>query len=126
MLEPTQGRTNIFKIHASSMSVEKDIRYELLARLCSNSTGAENSSVCTEAVMFAIGPGGRVWTSLRHSWSLLNINTSQVVTEKDFLDKPKYMTYNYGVDVREIVGYVMKDPVYLNFITCLEEWSFQF
>ncbi len=34
-----QGRTNIFKIHARSMSVEKDIRYELLARLCPNSTG---------------------------------------------------------------------------------------
>lgn len=48
------GRTNIFKIHARSMSVEKDIRYELLARLCPNSTGAELRSVCTEAGMFAI------------------------------------------------------------------------
>ena len=37
-----------------SMSVEKDIRYELLARLCPNSTGAELRSVCTEAGMFAI------------------------------------------------------------------------
>lgn len=34
-----QGRTHICKIHARSMSVEKDIRYELLARLCPNSTG---------------------------------------------------------------------------------------
>ena len=34
-----QGRTHIFKIHATKMSVEKDIRYELLARLCPNSTG---------------------------------------------------------------------------------------
>jgi hypothetical protein len=34
-----QGRSHIFKIHARSMSVEKDIRYELLARLCPNSTG---------------------------------------------------------------------------------------
>ena len=34
-----QGRAHIFKIHARSMSVEKDIRYELLARLCPNSTG---------------------------------------------------------------------------------------
>ena len=36
------------------MSVERDIRYELLARLCPNSTGAEIRSVCTEAGMFAI------------------------------------------------------------------------
>ena len=34
-----QGRKHIFTIHARSMSVEKDIRYELLARLCPNSTG---------------------------------------------------------------------------------------
>ncbi len=45
---------NIFKIHTRSMSVERDIRYELLARLCPNSTGAEIRSVCTEAGMFAI------------------------------------------------------------------------
>jgi ATP-dependent 26S proteasome regulatory subunit len=36
------------------MSVERDIRYDLLARLCPNSTGAEIRSVCTEAGMFAI------------------------------------------------------------------------
>ena len=53
-LPDLEGRTNIFKIHARSMSVEKDIRYELLARLCPNSTGAEIRSVCTEAGMFAI------------------------------------------------------------------------
>merc|ERR1719477_317901 len=84
------GRTNIFKIHARSMSVEKDIRYELLARLCPNSTGAEIRSVCTEAGMFAIRA------------------RRKVATEKDFLDAvhkviksyakfsatPKYMTYN--------------------------------
>ena len=34
-----QGRSHIFKIHAAKMSVEKDIRFELLARLCPNSTG---------------------------------------------------------------------------------------
>ena len=34
-----QGRAHIFKIHARSMSVDRDIRYELLARLCPNSTG---------------------------------------------------------------------------------------
>lgn len=39
-----QGRAHIFKIHARSMSVEKDIRYELLARLCPNSTGRQASN----------------------------------------------------------------------------------
>merc|ERR1712179_674684 len=89
-LPDLDGRTNIFKIHARSMSVEKDIRYELLARLCPNSTGAEIRSVCTEAGMFAIR------------------SRRKVATEKDFLDAvhkviksyakfsatPKYMTYN--------------------------------
>ena len=40
-LPDLEGRANIFKIHARSMSVERDIRYDLLARLCPNSTGAE-------------------------------------------------------------------------------------
>ena len=53
-LPDLDGRANIFRIHARSMSVERDIRYELLARLCPNSTGAEIRSVCTEAGMFAI------------------------------------------------------------------------
>jgi 26S proteasome regulatory subunit T1 len=36
------------------MSMDKDIRFELLARLCPNATGADLRSVCTEAGMFAI------------------------------------------------------------------------
>lgn len=32
-------RSHILKIHAKQMSVERDIRYDLLARLCPNSTG---------------------------------------------------------------------------------------
>jgi len=36
------------------MAFEKDIRYELIGRLCPNSTGADIRSVCTEAGMFAI------------------------------------------------------------------------
>jgi 26S proteasome regulatory subunit T1 len=89
-LPDLDGRSNIFKIHARSMSVERDIRYDLLARLCPNSTGAEIRSVCTEAGMYAIR------------------SRRKVATEKDFLDAinkvikayakfsatPKYMTYN--------------------------------
>jgi len=53
-LPDLEGRAHILKIHAKSMSVERDIRYELIARLCPNATGAELRSVCTEAGMFAI------------------------------------------------------------------------
>jgi 26S proteasome regulatory subunit T1 len=49
------------------MSVERDIRWELISRLCPNATGAELRSVCTEAGMFAIRA------------------RRKVATEKDFL-----------------------------------------
>ena len=53
-LPELEGRIHIFKIHARSMAVDKGIRWELLARLCPSTTGAELRSVCTEAGMFAI------------------------------------------------------------------------
>ncbi|TGZ85439.1 26S proteasome subunit P45, partial [Ascodesmis nigricans] len=53
-LPDLEGRANVLRIHAKSMSVERDIRWELISRLCPNSTGAELRSVCTEAGMFAI------------------------------------------------------------------------
>merc|ERR1711983_640213 len=89
-LPDLESRAQIFRIHTRTMAVERDIRYELLARLCPNSTGAEIRSVCTEAGMYAIR------------------SRRKVATEKDFLDAinkvikayakfsatPKYMTYN--------------------------------
>ena len=109
-----ESRTQIFKIHTRTMNCERDIRFELLARLCPNSTGnpspiyyflllwfcviffffflpgADIRSVCTEAGMYAIRA------------------RRKTVTEKDFLDAvnkvikgyqkfsatPKYMVYN--------------------------------
>ena len=53
-LPDLEGRANIFRIHAKTMSCEKDIRWELISRLCPNATGVELRSVCTEAGMFAI------------------------------------------------------------------------
>ena len=67
-LPENDGRANILRIHAKSMSVERDIRWELIARLCPNSTGAELRSVCTEAGMFAIRA------------------RRKMASEKDFLD----------------------------------------
>jgi len=89
-LPDLEGRASIFKIHARQMSCERNIRFELLARLCPNSTGADIRSVCTEAGMFAVRA------------------RKKTVSEKDFLDginkvikqyakfsaTPKYMVYN--------------------------------
>lgn len=67
-LPDVEGRANILRIHARSMSTERNIRYDLIARLCPNTTGAELRSVCTEAGMFAIR------------------QRRKVASEKDFLD----------------------------------------
>ncbi|KAG1760054.1 hypothetical protein EDD22DRAFT_971318 [Suillus occidentalis] len=67
-LPDNEGRAHILKIHARSMSVERDIRFDLIARLCPNTTGAELRSVATEAGMFAIRA------------------RRKVATERDFLD----------------------------------------
>ncbi|GFZ11642.1 regulatory particle triple-A 1A [Actinidia rufa] len=89
-LPDLESRTQIFKIHTRTMNCERDIRFELLARLCPNSTGADIRSVCTEAGMYAIRA------------------RRKTVTEKDFLDAvnkvikgyqkfsatPKYMVCN--------------------------------
>jgi 26S proteasome regulatory subunit T1 len=89
-LPDLEGRGHILKIHSKRMNCDRDIRFELIARLCPNTTGAELHSVCTEAGMYAI-------RARRKS-----------VSEKDFLDSvqkvikgykkfsstPKYMVYN--------------------------------
>uniref|UniRef100_A0A7S0BQK0 AAA+ ATPase domain-containing protein n=1 Tax=Rhodosorus marinus TaxID=101924 RepID=A0A7S0BQK0_9RHOD len=89
-LPDLEGRAQVFKIHARSMNCEKNVRFELLARLCPNTTGADIRSVCTEAGMYAIR------------------SRRKTVTEKDFLESinkvvkgyakfsatPKYLVYN--------------------------------
>lgn len=67
-LPDVEGRAHILKIHTKSMSVERNIRYDLIARLCPNSTGAELHALCCEAGMFSIRA------------------RRKVATEKDFLD----------------------------------------
>lgn len=89
-LPDLEGRAQIFEIHAKAMSCARDIRFDLLARLCPNATGADLRSVCTEAGMFAV-----------------RARRKQVI-EQDFLDSvekviragqkfsatAKYMVYN--------------------------------
>merc|ERR1711879_813596 len=77
-LPDLEGRTHILRIHAKTMAVDRDIRYELLARLCPNTTGAELRSVCTEAGMFAI-------RARRKS-----------ITEKDFLESINKVVKGYS------------------------------
>jgi len=89
-LPDLEGRSHIFKIHARSMSVEKDIRFELLARLCPNSTGAEIRSVCTEAGMFAIRARRKVATEK----DFLEAINKVIKAYAKFSATPRYMTYN--------------------------------
>ncbi|PAA48354.1 hypothetical protein BOX15_Mlig013446g3, partial [Macrostomum lignano] len=89
-LPDMEGRTNIFRIHARAMSVEKDIRYELLARLTPNSTGAEIRSVCTEAGMFAI----RARRKMATEKDFLEAVNKVIKAYAKFSATPKYMTYN--------------------------------
>ena len=89
-LPDLEGRANIFKIHARQMSVEKDIRYELLARLCPNSTGADIRSVCTEAGMFAI----RARRKMATEKDFLEAVNKVIKAYAKFSSTPRYMTYN--------------------------------
>lgn len=89
-LPDLEGRTQILKIHAKTMSVEKSIRYELIARLCSNSTGAEIRSVCTEAGMFAIRERRKIATENDFIAAVDKV----VKGYAKFSATPKYLTYN--------------------------------
>lgn len=89
-LPDLEGRTHIFKVHSNSMSVERSIRFELLARLCPNATGAEIRSVCCEAGMFAIRARRKVATEK----DFLDAVQKVIKSNAKFNSTPQYMTYN--------------------------------
>ncbi|KAK9726828.1 hypothetical protein RND81_05G239800 [Saponaria officinalis] len=89
-LPDQEGRTQIFKIHARTMNCERDIRFELLARLCPNSTGADIRSVCTEAGMYAIRARKKAVTE-KHFLQAVN---RVIKSYQRFNPTPKYMLYN--------------------------------
>ena len=89
-LPDLEGRTAILKIHAKTMSVDKDIRYELIARLCNNATGAELRSVCTEAGMFAIRDRRKIATEEDFLKSVDKV----IKGYAKFSSTPRYLTYN--------------------------------
>jgi len=85
-----EGRIKIFKIHTGKMNVDRRVRWELLARLCPNTTGAELRSVCTEAGMYAIRARKKMVTE-KHFLDAIQ----KVIKEyKKFSSTPKYMVYN--------------------------------
>ena len=73
-----EGRVQIFKIQGRAMNIEKDVRFELLARLTANCTGADIRSVCIEAGMFAIRA------------------RRKTITEKDLLDSIEKVIKGYS------------------------------
>jgi 26S proteasome regulatory subunit T1 len=89
-LPDLEGRVHIFKIHAKQMSVERDIRYDLLARLCPNCTGAEIRSVCTEAGMFAI----RARRKMATEKDFLDAITKIIKSYSKFSAISRYLTHN--------------------------------
>lgn len=89
-LPDLEGRANIFRIHTKSMSVERGIRWELISRLCPNSTGAELRSVCTEAGMFAIRARRKVATEK----DFLKAVEKVITGYKKFSSTSRYMQYN--------------------------------
>ena len=89
-LPELESRTQIFKIHTRAMPVAKNLRYELLARMCPNTTGAEIRSVCTEAGMFAIRARRKTVTEK----DFLDAVTKVIKGYQKFSSTPEYMVYN--------------------------------
>ena len=89
-LPDLEGRKHILKIHTRRMSIDSDIRFELIARLCPNTTGAELRSVCTEAGMFCL----RARRKRVSEQDFLNSVNKVVKGYKKFSSTPKYMVYN--------------------------------
>ncbi|CAD2218368.1 26S proteasome regulatory subunit T1 [Angomonas deanei] len=89
-LPDLEGRTNILRIHSRSLSCEKDIRFELIARLCPNTTGADLRAVCTEAGMFAI----RARRKTINEKDFLEAVNKVIKGQHKFSATAKYMVYN--------------------------------
>jgi len=89
-LPDLNGRGHILKIHSKRMNCDRNVRFELIARLCPNTTGAELHSVCTEAGMFAI----RARRKSVNEKDFLDSVNKVVKGYKRFSSTPKYMVYN--------------------------------
>lgn len=88
-LPDLEGRSHIFKIHARSMSVERDIRFELLARLCPNSTGNKTNSSLENLLKLTVinisTLRSRNSFSVHRSWHVCHSCSSKGSNRKRFL-----------------------------------------
>lgn len=89
-LPDLEGRAHILKIHLGQMSTDKAIRYELIARLTPNTTGAELRSVCTEAGMYAI----RARRKQISEKDMLEAVNKVIKQGSKFSSTPKYLLFN--------------------------------
>ena len=89
-LPDLEGRASIFTIHARSMNCERDIRFELPARLCPNTTGADIRSVCIEAGMYAIRARRKTVTEK----DMIEAVNKVIKGYSKFSATPKYLVYN--------------------------------
>merc|ERR1711966_534993 len=89
-LPDLNGRVRIMKIHSKKMKYDESLRFELIARLCPNCTGADLRSICTEAGMFAIR---RKHDNVMEIDFLDAVN-KVVKTYARFNSTPKYLVYN--------------------------------
>ena len=85
-----EGRTHILRIHSKSLACERGIRFELIARLCPNTTGADLRAVCTEAGMYTI----RARRKMISEKDMLDAVNKVVKGQHKFSATAKYMVYN--------------------------------
>jgi 26S proteasome regulatory subunit T1 len=89
-LPDLDGRVAIFKIHTKTMNVDRGVRFEILARLCPNATGADLKSVCTEAGIIAVRARKK---SISEKDFLAAVN-KVIKGYSKFSATPSYMSYN--------------------------------
>jgi 26S proteasome regulatory subunit T1 len=89
-LPDLDGRVAILKIHTKTMNVERGVRFEMLARLCPNATGADLKSVCTEAGIIAVRARKK---SISEKDFLAAVN-KVIKGYSKFSATPSYMSYN--------------------------------
>merc|ERR1711957_478792 len=89
-LPDLEGRAHILRINSKTVAMDRDVRFELLGRLCPNTTGAELRSVCTEAGMYAI----RARRKSISEKDVIEAINKVVKGYKKFSATPKYMVYN--------------------------------
>ncbi|KAG6788793.1 hypothetical protein POTOM_004870 [Populus tomentosa] len=98
-LPDLESRAQIFKIHTRTMNCERDVRFELLARLCPNSTGcilsflALRTMNCERDVCFELlarlclnSTGADIRSVCTEAGMFAIRARRKTVTEKDFLD----------------------------------------